>query len=152
MRSCSFVFRADACNISSITHRYSSTSWRVQRRTRLAQPGGAITRARGRRRSDGRSRWSWCACEIRITSTAPSRGSAAPATVLPGSYRTRTPVGSSKIIARSCAQNSPVRCPSGVTLMFWACTLPHAPMTIPNTKTSFGPIFIGWSFPRTKSS
>ncbi len=50
----------------------STTAWRVQRRTRSAQPGGAITRtSAGSRRSEGRSRWSWWAWEI-STAASPS--------------------------------------------------------------------------------
>src|SRR5262245_22104097 len=50
----------------------------------------------------------------------PSRGSLPPVTVGPASYRKRTPVGSSKIIARSFAHSSP-RCePMGVILTFCA--------------------------------
>src|SRR5690348_13676194 len=52
----------------------------------------------------------------------PRRGSSAPMTDCPASYRMRKPVGSSKIVARSREQSSPGCVPRNVTFtLFCAC-------------------------------
>src|SRR5450830_259332 len=72
--------------------------------------------------------WSPCRWVTSTMSILPSRGSLAPATVRPGSYRIRVPFGSSNTRARSWGQNSPAMPPSGVTLTlslaFWADAVP----------------------------
>src|SRR4051812_44734426 len=50
----------------------------------------------------------------------PRRGSLPPITDWPTSYSMRTPVGSSKMVARSREQSSPSCVPSGVTFTVWA--------------------------------
>src|SRR5216117_3003221 len=64
-----------------------------------------------------------------MTCTSPSRASVS-STVRPGSYRIRTPLGSSNSIARSLRHNSPGWLPSGVTRTTPAdCPFTTAPAT-----------------------